>query len=253
MFRLPDETKKPGFLPSDVKEGHTTSEPVPISNVNEPEAVWFEQASMGSSRDGSDRYYVELTDSDQWLEASCFVQKSTIPGAGLGLFIKPHPPIPKRQFVCFYATHSTTEEAMEAASSSRDYAIMAEKGKVWFDAEKYDRYTSAGLQTKCMCTSPCWKLPNAVERPISTKCERQIGRGSTMWTPKEQPWCTSNGKDRWSSSQQKTCRAGPQVVLPLIRRNQDRFPENMTSIISWFLHSDECNWTKEQKEKWLGL
>ncbi len=94
---------------------------------------------------------------------------------------------------------------MEAASSLRDYAIMAEKGKVWFDSEKYDRCASAGLQTKCMCTSHCWKLPNAVERPISMKCERQIGRASTMWTPKEQPWCTSNGKDRWSLLQQKTC------------------------------------------------
>jgi hypothetical protein len=34
MFRLPDETRQPGFLPWDIKDGNTASEPVQIRNVN---------------------------------------------------------------------------------------------------------------------------------------------------------------------------------------------------------------------------
>ena len=268
MFRLPDETRRPGFLPWDVKEGHTTSEPVPIRNVNvdEPEALWFGQTSTGSSSDGGDRYYVELTDSDQWLEASCFVRKSTIPGAGLGLFIKPHPPIPKGQFVCLYATHSTTEEAMEAAGSSRDYAIMAEKGKVWFDAEKYDgvclgrfanqMHVYESLLEACRCSRKThfnemreadWKQINDADAQRATLVYEQRKGQMFLVAAKDLPRAE---QDHELFSHYGDMR---EYWLPLIQRNQDRFPENMTSIISWFQHSDECNWTKEQKEKWLGL
>jgi hypothetical protein len=141
MFRLPDETRQPGCLPWDIKDGNTASEPIQIRNVNidQPEALWFGKAGTDSTGDSSsDRYYVELAESKEWLEASCFVKKSTIPGAGLGLFLKPHPPIPKGQFVCLYATHYTTQEAMDATGSSSDYAILTGKAKLWFDAEKQD-------------------------------------------------------------------------------------------------------------------
>jgi hypothetical protein len=103
MFRLPDETRQPGFLAWDIKDGHSASEPVPIRNVNvdKPEALWFGKASTESTGESSNIYYVELTESNEWLEASCFVQTSIIPSAGLGLFLKPHPPIPNGRLSAF--------------------------------------------------------------------------------------------------------------------------------------------------------
>ncbi len=111
MFRIPDKTREPGFLPWDVKEGHTISEPVPIRNAN------VEQASTGSS--GDSRYFVELTDS-----------------------------------------HSTTEEAIDATGSSRGYAIMAQKAKVWFHAKKYDRVLLGRFANQLHVYNSCWKLAN---------------------------------------------------------------------------------------------
>jgi hypothetical protein len=136
MFRLPDETRQPGFLPWDIKDRNTASEPIPIQNVNidKPEALWFSKASTESTGDSSNRYYVELTESKEWLKVSCFVQHYS--GIGLGLFLKPHPSLPKGQFVCLYATHRTMEEAMDATGSSQDYAILTREVKLWFHAEE---------------------------------------------------------------------------------------------------------------------
>ncbi|CAB3982071.1 Hypothetical predicted protein [Paramuricea clavata] len=72
MFRLPDEIRQPGFLPWDIKDGNTASEPVQIRNVNidQSEALWFGKAGTDLTGNSSNRYYVELAESKEWLEAS---------------------------------------------------------------------------------------------------------------------------------------------------------------------------------------
>ena len=54
---------------------------------------------------------------------------------------------------------ATTEEAIDAAGSLQDYAIVAQKAKVWFDAKKYDQVCQLHMYESLL--SPCWKLANA--------------------------------------------------------------------------------------------
>jgi hypothetical protein len=269
MFRLPDETRQPGFLPWDIKDGNTASEPVQIRNVNidQPEALWFGKAGTDSTGDSSnDRYYVELAESKEWLEASCFVKKSTIAGAGLGLFLKPHPHIPKGHFVCLYATHYTTQETMDATSSSRDYAILTGKAKLWFDAEKQDG----------VCLG---RFANQLHVRESLAAVRERSRKSQFLEIREEDWKQINDADAQRANVAYEQRKEQLVVvtakelpraeeahelfahygdlreywLPLIRRKPDSFPNDMVSIVSWLMESDESNWSPRQKQDWFRL
>ena len=269
MFRLPDETRQPGFLPWDIKDGQTVSEPVLIRNVrsDQPEVLWFgREGTEQTAGDGNDRYYVELTESKEWLEASCFVKASTIPGAGLGLFLKPHKAIPKGQFVCLYATHPTTQEAMDSDGSSGNYALLTGKAKRWFDAEKEDGVCLGRFANQLH-----------VRESLAEVCERS--RKSRFTEMREEDWKQINDADAQTATvaylQRKdqlvliTAKDLPradeahelfahygdlrQYWLPLIRRKPDSFPDDMRSAISWLLNSDECNWSQQQKQAWFGL
>ena len=194
------------------------------------------------------------------------MKKSTIPGAGLGLFLKPHPSIPKGQFVCLYATHSTTQEAIDATGSSRDYAILTGKAKLWFDAEKQDGVCLGRFANQLhVCES------------LAEVCERS--RKSLFPEMREEDWKKINDADAQRANlayeQRKeqlvliTAKYLPRAEeahelfahygdlceywLPLIRRKPDSFPQDMTSIVSWLMDSDETNWSQQQKQDWFGL
>lgn len=40
--------------------------------------------------------------------------------------------------------------------------------------------------------------------------------------------------------------------LPAIRAHPRHFPDGMVRILDWFMNSQECNWTLEQKARWVG-
>lgn len=276
MFRLPDETRRPKFLPWNIKAGESDSgEPVPIRNVNvdDPEALWFgkestveERAAPTTQHLSNPRHYVELAESEEWLEGSCFVKTSTIPGAGLGLFLKPHRPIPKGQFVCIYALHSTTEEAMDAGGSSRDYAMRTGKANLWFDAERQDG----------VCLGRFANQKHVYESLLEV---RQLSRRTNFAEIREEDWKRINDMDvQWANVAYEQRKDQLVVVaakdipraehahelfahygdlreywLPLIRCRPGSFPENMSRIVAWFQNSPDCNWTEQQKQSWLGL
>ena len=76
--------------------------------------------------------------SEMIYESLCFKAPSTIPNAGYGLFLRPHGVIPKGSHLCLYSARSTTEAEMDAAMSTRDYALRTGKDGLWFDAELDD-------------------------------------------------------------------------------------------------------------------
>ena len=86
----------------------------------------------------SDSFFFRVVPSEMIYESLCFKAPSTIPNAGYGLFLRPHGVIPKGSHLCLYSARSTTEAEMDAAMSTRDYALRTGKDGLWFDAELDD-------------------------------------------------------------------------------------------------------------------
>jgi hypothetical protein len=147
MFNLPEEVFLHPFHPWDLRKRWTDLGSCPvdykafaqITNAPQhPESAWKEgQESVDEERESEDgqetaTYHFRMVESSMRSESLCYKAPSTIPGAGFGLFLRPHATIAEGTHLCLYAPRPATRE--ELRQSWRDYTLMASAGK-WYDAE----------------------------------------------------------------------------------------------------------------------
>ena len=150
IFSLPQDVFSYPYRPWDLrKEWPDVSKAPPkpyeefrqiLNPPSNPESVWrgiecgIDEEELSESQH-DDTYFFRVIPSKFHHESQCFKSQSTIAGAGNGLFLRPHGLISKGSHLCIYSAKSTTEDKIDKAKPSRDYAIKSGRAGLWFDAE----------------------------------------------------------------------------------------------------------------------
>lgn len=135
---------------------------------------------------------------DHLNEANLFILKSLIPGAGLGLFLRPTPPgrrrlhIPSSRVICLYSRRPMARDQSESQLSSTDY-LMESRGRgmtIRFNPEVYTgeetgRFVNQGglmegLEALCRACDRDQGMtgyaPGDVERELARHCSVRFER-----------------------------------------------------------------------------
>ena len=287
MFNLPGEVFAYPYRPweirrhwSDSSEDYndyaaimTVPDQSPAVAWQPPEVTAFPTATTETGDEGASdhfKYFFRVVESNLSAEGLCFSAASTIPGAGKGLFLKPHTKkiISRGQHLCLYAAATTTTDEIEAAGSSKDYAINVPRTNSWYDAEHFDgnnlgRFANQpnvlqsllSIQGKSTLNSPPltesdWTAEeNAIDDICN--CEFKCEKRQLVLVAKHD--IEPSGEPRELFVNYGGLRT---YWLPLLlrrRRDDANVPVELRDAANWFLDSEQCNWTAEQKATWAGV
>ena len=151
IFNLPDEMFTYQFRPWEIRSKWDRNPDIykeyrPILNLpSQPEIrrrprernapVEDDEDDEWQESQEGDSYYFKIVPCRMHFESLCFKARSTIDGAGNGLFLKPHPSIPKGVHLCLYAEKFTSEAEINDIVSSRFYAMYVPRLNAWYDVE----------------------------------------------------------------------------------------------------------------------
>ena len=147
MFNLPEELFCYPFRPWELRQSLTENpdmykEFLPILNTQaDPAASWkpkqrappVEADDEWPYSQDNDLFFFRMVKCPLHMETLCFREKSTIPNAGYGLFLKRHKLVERGTHLCLYSEQPLTPEKLAQSQSSNMYMLETNKGT--YDAE----------------------------------------------------------------------------------------------------------------------
>lgn len=280
MFNLPGEVFAFPYRPWDIRHlwnenAEEYAQYTAIRSVPEqaPAVAWQPCSSTSfpsnvnedSERNCGDNYFFRFVECSLQKEALCYRAPSMIVAAGDGLFVRPHNSvIRKGEHLCLYSHAATTAAEIEQSDSSAVYAIFVSRSSLWFDAEHFD-----GIN-----------LGRFANQPHVLESLESIRNKSTVGCPPltEEDWRNEETSIDELCNCEFKCEKRQLVLvakhdmgpsrrpqellinygglrsywLPLIikKRDDPNFPQALKDLVHWFLESEQCNWTEEQKRSW---
>ena len=281
LFNLPEEIFCYPMRPWEIRrlqrpdvsehERHMLDELRPILNVpechenvckaNESLSVAVEDEKDMPVSQTDDSFYFRLIECPLRCETLCFPATRTIPGAGLGLFLKRHnTTITQGTHLCLYSEKASTKSELLQNKSSRMYLVETRSGI--FDAEtatgnnlgryanqlgvleELRRIKELSKTGKPSMTSDDWlrseqhldSLANAEYEVVSKQLVPVAKEGLEKAVVPTEIF-TNYGSLR-------TC------WIHAERENPGCFGGEISKIIHFLLHSDGCNWSPQQRSDW---
>lgn len=283
LFNLPDEIFSYPFRPWDIrrlKRGDSCDAEAreilvqysPILNSPEsPDQLWKpslaappvatddEQDTQCSQEE--DSFYFRIVECPLRHETLCFRGKSSIPGSGYGLFVKPHDTkLGGGTHLCLYAEKSTTEDELAAAGSSRMYLVQSRHGL--FDADQptgnnLGRYANQRgivealrrIQQMSTVGQPTmvdtdWHDIEAHLEDLANVTFKVVSRQLVVVTKEDMPaadmptevFVNYGGvRSYWLNAE---------------RQQPGCFGGEISRILSFLLTSQDCNWSTQQRHDW---
>ena len=281
LFNLPEEIFCYPMRPWEIRrlqrpdvsehERHMLDELRPILNVPEcPENVWkandllpvaLEDEEDTPVSQAEDSFYFRLIECPLRCETLCYPATSTIPGAGLGLFVKPHKStIARGTHLCLYSERASTNLELSQTKSSRMYVVETRSGI--FDAEiatgnnlgryanqrgvveELRRIKELSNKTRPNMTSDDWlrseqhldSLANAEYKVVSKQLVL-VAKEDLASSAVPTEIFTNYGSLRtyWIHAE---------------KENPGCFGGEVSKIIRFLLQSDDCNWSPQQRSDW---
>ena len=276
MFNLPEEVFLHPFHPWDLRKRWTDLGSCPvdykafaqITNAPQhPESAWKEgQESVDEERESEDgqetaTYHFRMVESSMRSESLCYKAPSTIPGAGFGLFLRPHATIAEGTHLCLYAPRPATRE--ELRQSWRDYTLMASAGK-WYDAEietgnnlvrfanmplvKESLNKVVQLSNKTAHTEFDEHQWKEIEDDILKECD------ATYKVEKNQLVVVARWEIEASNLAHEVFASYVSLReywLKGIQESPENYPSYMVETVRWLLTSPDCNWSEAQRQHWV--
>ncbi|XP_028410937.1 uncharacterized protein LOC114544140 [Dendronephthya gigantea] len=286
IFNLPDEAFTYPFRPWDIRRiGRKNDHDRVYQDKREilnapidPGTAWRPDEKVSAAHGGdemtggipesetTDQFFLQLVPCTLFWESKCYVGKSNIPGAGRGLFLKPHKAIPKDAHLCVYAEKSTSLEDVEKSKSSRVYLITTSRKCLHFDAER-ERPNNLGR----FANQPGVSQAFAQIKAISAKDQPEMSADNWIAIENElNEQCNAvfhvkgdqlvlRTKHRFPSSYEPTevfVNYGSlrQYWIPLLLDDEHNkeLPANMIEIAKWLVYSEDCNWSTQHRKEWSG-
>ena len=275
IFSLPEEIFTYPYRPWDLRKlWHDVdntlryAEVRPILNRPSDPKVWSGTETDDSDEmdsQCSDNFFFNIQSSKLFWESRCYAAKSTIPDAGLGLFVKPHDnTIEVNDHLCLYAEKSTNLEEITDSGSSRIYAMYVPRKRLWFDADvetgnNLGRFANqpgvleAFTEIKRLSnkdlphlTAGDWiKVETVLDEQCNacydTVCDQLVVKARKQMPKTHKPvevFMNYGGlREYW-------------IPLILQHMSDTNFPAELKAIVQWLQQSEQCNWTAEQRREW---
>ena len=263
MRQLPLECMKHPFRPWDVRSLWRD-----LNNTPDTYQTEFQVAHLPLSVDGEEdidqvnqghTFYCKLIRSALEAESFCYPAKSTIPGAGKGLFIRPRQyALPKDTHLCLYGKQSTSEREINEAGSSRVYAIQIGNGK-WFDAEtdtgenigRFANQSHVQETLELAVQQADKRIFQRMDWNVVNSYARSKANSHYFHMPREKQLVVRSSREFPPSPtpiEVFTCYGDVQAYwIPLIASQPHLFPPELVHHVNFMLRSEYSNLSDEEK------